>query len=106
MATAISLLAILTLSVIAVKAGSVALWLTGLPRDAARFQARSAFTTTGFTTPQAALVVNHPERRRVISVLMILGNAGIVVCHSIHYALDEIAKTSEGAPTSRVDGTR
>lgn len=44
----------------------------------ARFQARSAFTTTGFTTPQASLVVTYPERRRVISVLMVLGNAGVV----------------------------
>jgi len=78
MATAISILVIMTLSVIAVRAGSVALWLTGLPQDAARFQARSAFTTTGFTTPQASLVVNHPERRRIISVLMVLGNAGII----------------------------
>ena len=78
MATAISLLVILTLSVIAVRVGAVALWLTGLPEYVARFQARSAFTTTGFTTPQASLVVNHPDRRRIISVLMVLGNAGIV----------------------------
>lgn len=78
MATAISLLVILTLSVIAVRVGAVALWLTGLPEYVARFQARSAITTTGFTTPQASLVVNHPDRRRVISVLMVLGNAGIV----------------------------
>jgi len=78
MATAISLLVILTLSVISVRVGAVALWLTGLPEYVARFQARSAFTTTGFTTPQASLVVNHAERRRIISVLMVLGNAGIV----------------------------
>jgi len=78
MATAISLFVILTLSVIAIRIGAVALWLTGLPEYVARFQARSAFTTTGFTTPQASLVVNHPDRRRVISVLMVLGNAGIV----------------------------
>ncbi|MDH3673683.1 MAG: hypothetical protein OES46_21415 [Gammaproteobacteria bacterium] len=78
MATAISLLVILTLSAIAVRAGAVALWLTGLPEYMARFQATSAFTTTGFTTHQASLVVNHPDRRRIIIVLMILGNAGIV----------------------------
>ena len=78
MATAISLLVILTLSVIAIRVGGSALSLTGLPEYEARFQARSAFTTTGFTTSQASLVVNHPERRRIISVLMALGNAGIV----------------------------
>jgi hypothetical protein len=78
MVTAISLLIILTLSVIAVRVGAVALWLTGLPDYVARFQAQSAITTTGFTTPQASLVVDHPERRRIISVLMLIGNAGIV----------------------------
>jgi hypothetical protein len=78
MTTALSLFVILTLSAIAVRVGAAALWLTGLPEDVARFQALSAFTTTGFTTSQASLVVSHPDRRRIISVLMILGNAGII----------------------------
>lgn len=78
MATALSLFAILTLSAIAVRIGAAALWLTGLPEYVARFQALSAFTTTGFTTSQASLVVSHPSRRQIISVLMILGNAGII----------------------------
>ena len=78
MATAVSLLVILTLSSIAVRVGAAALWLTGLPNYVARFQALSAFTTTGFTTAQASLVVSHPNRRRIISILMILGNAGII----------------------------
>jgi hypothetical protein len=78
MVTAILLLVILTLSVIAVRVGAVALWMTGLPEEVARFQARSAFTNTGFTTPEASLVVNHPKRRRIIGRLMTLGNAGIL----------------------------
>ncbi len=78
MATALSLFVILTLSTITVRVGTAALWLTGLPEYEARFQALSAFTTTGFTTSQASLVVSHPDRRRIISVLMILGNAGII----------------------------
>jgi hypothetical protein len=78
MGTAILLLVILTLSVIAVRVGAVALWMTGLPEHVARFQARSAFTNTGFTTPEASLVVNHPKRRRIIGRLMTLGNAGII----------------------------
>ncbi len=78
MAAAISLFAILTLSVVFVRIGSVALRLTGLPRHVAQFQARSAFTGTGFTTSEATIVVNHPDRRRIISTLMVLGNAGIV----------------------------
>ena len=78
MTTALSLFVILTLSVVTVRVGAAALWLTGLPEYVARFQALSAFTTTGFTTSQASLVVSHPDRRRIISVLMILGNAGII----------------------------
>ncbi|MGZ3674046.1 MAG: TrkA C-terminal domain-containing protein, partial [Ktedonobacterales bacterium] len=38
--------------------------------DAALFQARSAFTGTGFTTSEAELVVSHPARRRIILWLM------------------------------------
>jgi len=78
MTTALSLFVILTLSATTVRVGAAALWLTGLPEYVARFQALSAFTTTGFTTSQASLVVSHPDRRRIISVLMILGNAGII----------------------------
>lgn len=78
MAAALSLFTILALSVVVVRIGSVALRLTGLPRHVAQFQARSAFTGTGFTTSEANLVMNHPDRRRVITILMVLGNAGIV----------------------------
>lgn len=78
MAAALSLFTILTLSVVFVRIGSVALRLTGLPPHVAQFQARSAFTGTGFTTGEATLVVNHPDRRRIIGILMVLGNAGLV----------------------------
>jgi K+/H+ antiporter YhaU regulatory subunit KhtT len=46
------------------------LTLTGLSRDAALFQARSAFTGTGFTTSEAEEVVSHPARRRIVLWLM------------------------------------
>lgn len=78
MAAALSLFTIVFLSVVFARIGSVALRLTGLPVHVAQFQARSAFSGTGFTTDEANLVVNHPDRRRVISILMVLGNAGIV----------------------------
>jgi len=52
--------------------------MTGMERSRARFQALSAFSGTGFTTREAELVVNHPRRRKIITYLMILGNAGIV----------------------------
>src|SRR4051794_31660927 len=49
-----------------------------MSKHAARFQARSAFTGSGFTTRESESVVDHPVRRKVIMWLMLLGNAGIV----------------------------
>ncbi len=66
------------ISYIIVKVGSVALELTGLSREVARFQALSAFSSTGFTTRESEMIVHHPRRRKIISYLIILGNAGIV----------------------------
>jgi hypothetical protein len=54
------------------------LWRSGLPEDVARFQTRSAFTGAGFTTSESETVVNHPLRRRIISMLMLIGNLGLV----------------------------
>lgn len=78
MGAAISLLVILTLSVIVMRVAAVVLRLTGLPDHVARFQARSAFTGTGFTTSETEAVVNYPIRRRVIGLLMVVGNLGLV----------------------------
>lgn len=57
---------------------AVALQLTGLDRRTANFQALSALTGTGFTTREAELVLMYPLRRRIISILMIVSNAGMV----------------------------
>jgi hypothetical protein len=71
-------LLIVFLSFLIVRAAAVLLVLTGMDPQRARFQALSAFTRTGFTTHEAELVVRHPSRRRIITWLMILGNAGII----------------------------
>lgn len=65
-------------SILIARVATVALTVTGLSREAARFQARSALTSTGFTTSEAENVVDHPVRRRIIMLLMLLGNAGVV----------------------------
>lgn len=65
-------------SLLFVRAGAIALMLTGMRYERAKFQALSAFSGTGFTTREAENVVNHPTRRKIISTLMIGGNAGIV----------------------------
>ena len=78
MFAALTLFIVLTLSVLVIRTGAVALRLTGLPEEAARFQARSSFTGTGFTTSESEAVVNHPVRRRIVGFLMIVGNLGFV----------------------------
>ncbi len=77
MAVAILVIVILV-SFFIVRIGALALEMTGMEPSRARFQALSAFSGTGFTTQEAELVVTHPARRRIVMVLMILGNAGIV----------------------------
>lgn len=78
----VSLLLIVTLSILVTRIATIALTHTGLSREAARFQARSAFTGAGFTTNESERVVNHPVRRRIVLLLMLLGNAGIVTAVS------------------------
>ena len=78
MGAALSIFVILSLSVFVVRVASVALRFTGLTDNSARFQALSAFTGTGFTTSEAETVVNYPVRRRIIGILMIIGNMGFV----------------------------
>ncbi|MGD2245176.1 MAG: TrkA C-terminal domain-containing protein [Candidatus Aminicenantes bacterium] len=66
------------ISFLVVRAAAVALMMTGMEWKKARFQALSAFSGTGFTTREAESVINHPTRRKIVTWLMILGNAGIV----------------------------
>ena len=66
------------LSFLIVRAGAIALMMTGVERERANFQALSAFSRAGFTTREAEMVINNPRRRRIISWLIILGNAGLV----------------------------
>jgi hypothetical protein len=74
----ISLLIALALSLLITRIAAVALAFTGLSRQSARFQARSAFTGVGFTTSESERAVNHPVRRKILMFLMLIGNAGIV----------------------------
>ena len=73
-----TLLLVVMLSITVTRIATIALVHTGLSIESARFQARSAFTGSGFTTSESEGVVNHPVRRRIVMLLMLLGNAGIV----------------------------
>jgi hypothetical protein len=72
-----TLLFTLSLSLLVTRIAAVALTLTGVSAEIARFQARSAFTGAGYTTHEAESIVNHPVRRKIISWLMVLGNLGM-----------------------------
>jgi len=72
------LLLTILVSFTVVRIGGLALQLTGIEPEVARFQALSAFSGTGFTTTEAERVVRHSTRRRIITILIILGNAGLV----------------------------
>jgi K+/H+ antiporter YhaU regulatory subunit KhtT len=69
---------IVTISLLVNRIATVALTFTGLSRDTARFQSRVAFTGAGFTTSESELITTHPVRRRIVMMLMFLGNAGLV----------------------------
>ncbi len=74
----ISLLVVISISILITRVATIALAHTGLSTESARFQARSAFTNAGFTTSESERVVNHPVRRRIILILIMLGHAGVV----------------------------
>ncbi len=63
---------------IIVRIGAIAFQLTGLEWSLAKFQSLSCFSGTGFTTRESELIVGDKRRRRIASVLMVLGNAGLV----------------------------
>lgn len=77
MTAVISLLVVIFVSLIITRVATIALAATGLSRESARFQARSALTGSGFTTAESEAVVRHPVRRRIVMMLMLLGSAGI-----------------------------
>jgi len=76
MISLISLCVVIILSTVMVRVGAIALEMTGLSRDSSVFQAHSAFSGVGFTTSESEAVVNHPVRRRILRLLMLLGNVG------------------------------
>lgn len=78
MLAVLTLVFVIAISMFVTKAATIALIHTGMSRDRAQFQARSAFSGAGFTTSESEVVVRHPVRRRIIMLLILLGNAGVV----------------------------
>lgn len=78
MVALISFLISVVLSTVVIRVATVALTMAGISRDVAGFQALSAFTGVGFTTTEAEAIINHPLRRRIIALVIRLGNAGLI----------------------------
>ena len=74
----IALLFVLTLSLLVTRLATSALMLTGVSHQLARLQALSALTGVGFTTSESERIVDHPVRRRILILMMLVGNAGFV----------------------------
>jgi hypothetical protein len=74
----IPVLIIIVVSIVVVKIGSVALSMTGMSEGKAFFQSLSAFSGTGFTTSDSEIIMADSMRRKIVMVLMILGNAGYI----------------------------
>lgn len=78
MAAALTIAVLFMFSFIVVRIAAVAMRITGLSQNVARFQCISALTGTGFTTSESDMIVNFTIRRRIVIALMILGNLGLV----------------------------
>lgn len=78
MSAIIALMIVLTLSLLVARLATAALMLTGVSHQLARLQALSALMGVGFTTSESEHIVNHPVRRRILILIMLIGNAGIV----------------------------
>ncbi len=51
--------------------------VTGVSHQRARLRSLSALTGVGFTTSESETIVNHPVRRRILILIMLIGNAGV-----------------------------
>ncbi len=78
MIAALLVIATVMVSALVVRIGAIAFEMTGLDKEKAAFQSLSCFSGTGFTTREAELIAGNRYRRRIASVLMIFGNAGLV----------------------------
>lgn len=72
MILALTFILFLTIFIIIVNFFAILFRLTGMPIDKARFQVISLLTSTGFTTKESELIVQHPIRRKLASWLMII----------------------------------
>lgn len=71
------IIALIIVYLLVSRIGAILLCNTGLDQPTASFQALSALTGTGFTTRASETIVGHELRRRIVMVLMVIGNIGL-----------------------------
>ncbi len=96
MSAIVGLLLAVFLTLLVNRIATAALMFTGLSHEMARFQARSALCTVGYTTSESEDIVNHPVRRRIIGTLMLMGNMGFVTMIATSLASVQGLGISEG----------
>ena len=74
----VPIVAIIAVYLLICRVGTILLIMTGLDQPTAQFQALSALTGTGFTTRASEMIVGNEMRRRIVMVLMVIGNLGLV----------------------------
>ena len=82
MLATITLFIVISVSLIIMKVATISLVHTGLSTELAKFQVRSAYTGTGFTSNETEEIMHHPVRRKIIYSLMLIGNLGVVTTMS------------------------
>jgi len=77
MGAALSIVIFFTVISTIVRIAGVVLEHSGIPRPIARFQAVSALTGAGFPTSESELLLQTPERRKIVIALMLAGSIGL-----------------------------
>lgn len=75
---------------------AIALKVTGLDMEKARFQVISIITNTGFTTREAELITQHATRRRIAQILMLLSYVGTATLIAFILNVLDILARGEG----------
>ena len=77
-AAIITLLLVFAASLLIIRAGTIALVMTGMSQEVASFQASSAYSGAGFTTDETERALATPQRRMIVKRLIRAGSIGIV----------------------------
>lgn len=75
---------------------AIALKITGLDMEKARFQVISIITGTGFTTKEAELITQHPTRRQIAEILMLISYVGTATLIGLIMGIVNLMTKEEG----------